>query len=276
MFRRNRRNFLQRKKRTRATKQQQRSKPTLKDAREIQIMREAGRIVARVHGTFREAIRPGINTWELDQIALEVIHKYNAISAFKGYRGFPGHICASINEELVHGIPSKKRKLQSGDIISIDVGVKYRGFVGDSAWSYAVGPISDEAAELMAVTEESLYAGIEQARLGNQVIDISRAVQKVVEGRGMHVVQEYTGHGVGREMHEAPQVLNYVSEDPDAQTRLQPGLVVAIEPMVQAGTAETKTLKDKWTVISKDRSLTAHFEHTVAVTTRGPEILTLP
>ena len=274
MFRRNKRKFLKRNKRTRTT--QQRAKPTLKHVREIQIMREAGRIVARVHSAFRDAVRPGISTWELDQIAIGIIQRYDATSCFKGYRGFPGNICASINEELVHGIPSKKRILRDGDIISIDVGVKYRGFVGDSAWSYGVGTISDEASELLTVTEESLYAGIKQAQIGNRVIDISRSVQHVVEGRGMHVVLEYTGHGVGREMHEAPQVLNYVSDDPDAQVGLQPGLVIAIEPMVQSGTAETKTLKDKWTVISKDRSLTAHFEHTVAITARGPEILTLP
>ncbi|MEJ5247249.1 MAG: type I methionyl aminopeptidase [Caldilinea sp.] len=254
----------------------QRPQPQLKSPREIQIMREAGRIVARVHAVLREAIRPGVSTWELDQLAAETMSKYNAASCFLGYRGFPAHICTSINEELVHGIPSKDRILKAGDIISIDVGVRYRGFIGDSAWTYAVGEISPEAQALMRVTEESLYQGIAQAHPGRRVVDISRAVQRHVEAHGFHVVREYTGHGVGRQMHEAPQVLNYESQDPDGQIVLQPGLVIAIEPMVQIGTWQTRTLKDNWTVISKDHSLTAHFEHTVAITNNGPEILTLP
>jgi methionyl aminopeptidase len=254
----------------------QRAEPQLKSPREIQIMREAGRIVARIHATLREAIRPGVSTADLDQLAAETMGKYNAASCFLGYRGFPANICASINEELVHGIPKKERILKEGDIISIDVGVRYRGFIGDSAWTYAVGEISPAARELMRVTEDSLYQGIGQAHVGKRVVDISRAVQRHVESHKMHVVREYTGHGVGRQMHEAPQVLNYESQDPDGQTILRPGLVVAIEPMVQIGTWHTRTLKDKWTVISKDHSLTAHFEHTVAITNNGPEILTLP
>lgn len=253
-----------------------RNEPVLKSQREIQIMREAGRIVARVHAAMREAVAPGISTWELDQIALATMQKYNAVSAFLGYRGYPAHICASVNEELVHGIPSKERILVEGDIISIDVGVQYRGFIGDSAWTYAVGAVDEKAAKLMQVTEASLFAGIEQMVVGNRVVDASRAVQRVVEEAGLHVVREYTGHGVGRQMHEAPQVLNYVGNDPDGQLVLEPGLVVAIEPMVQIGTWQTRTLRDEWTVISKDHSLTAHFEHTVAVTHNGPEILTLP
>ncbi len=239
-------------------------------------MREAGRIVARVHQALREAIAPGVSTLELDELAAEVLHKYNAESSFLGYRGYPAHICTSINEELVHGIPSRDRILREGDIISIDVGSYYRGFVGDSGWTYAVGEISPQAKRLMEVTEASLWAGIEQAVPGNRVLDISRAVQNVVESNGMYVVREYTGHGVGRSMHEPPQVLNYVSSDVDGQLVLRPGLVIAIEPMVQLGTAETKTLRDKWTVISRDRSLAAHFEHTVAITNKGPEVLTLP
>ncbi|MCL4828656.1 MAG: type I methionyl aminopeptidase [Caldilinea sp.] len=254
----------------------QRPEPQLKSPREIQIMREAGRIVARVHAVLREAIRPGVSTWELDQLAVETMSRYNATSCFLGYRGFPANICASINEELVHGIPKKDRILKEGDIISIDVGVRYRGFIGDSAWTYAVGAISPAAQELMRVTEESLYQGIAQAQAGRRVVDVSRAVQRYVESHRMNVVREYTGHGVGRQMHEAPQVLNYESDDPDGQTILRPGLVVAIEPMVQLGTWQTRTLKDKWTVISKDHSLTAHFEHTIAITNNGPEILTLP
>lgn len=239
-------------------------------------MREAGRIVARVHAALREAIAPGVSTWDLDQVALDVLGKYHATSCFLGYRGFPAHICASVNEELVHGIPSKKRILQSGDIISIDVGARYRGFIGDSAWSYKVGDTSNVANSLMEVTEQSLYNGIKQATVGNRIVDISRAVQKCVERNGLYVVREYTGHGVGRDMHEGPQVLNYVSDDVESNFELVPGLVLAIEPMVQVGTVETETLKDKWTVISKNHGLTAHFEHTVAITNRGPEILTLP
>ncbi len=250
--------------------------PILKSAREIQIMREAGRIVGLVHLAMKEAVRPGVSTWELDQIANEVLQKHNATSAFLGYRGYPGHICASINDELVHGIPSKERILRAGDIISIDVGSNYRGFIGDSAWTYAVGEIDEEAARLMAVTEASLYKGIEQAVVGNRVVDISRAVQQYVEAHDFYVVRGYTGHGVGRQMHEPPQVLNYVAGDPDGNTPLEEGLVIAIEPMVQGGAWQTKVLRDDWTVVSQDGSLAAHFEHTVAITNNGPEILTLP
>ncbi len=239
-------------------------------------MREAGRIVARVHAALKEAIKPGVSTWDLDQVAVDVLQRYNASAVFLGYRGYPAHICASINEELVHGIPKKDRILQAGDIISVDVGSLYRGFVGDSAWTYAVSDISPAAADLLKVTEESLYAGIKQAVVGNRVADISRAVQRHVESHNLHIVREYTGHGVGRQMHEAPQVLNYVAGDADGNIVLTPGMVLAIEPMVQIGTWETQTLRDQWTVISKDRSLAAHFEHTVAVTNSGPEILTLP
>lgn len=272
MFKRTGRKLLQQKRQN----DQKPSIPVIKSPREIQIMREAGRIVARVHTALKEAIRPGVSTWELDQIAIGVLNKYGATSSFKGYRGFPAHICTSINQELVHGIPSKNRILREGDIISIDVGSRYRGFVGDSAWSYAVGAIHRQAAELMRVTEASLFEGIKCAVAGNRVVDISRAVQRYVEGHHFHVVREYTGHGVGREMHEGPQVLNYVAGDADGNIILTSGMVIAIEPMVQSGTWETEMLKDQWTVISKDRSLAAHFEHTIAITNSGPEILTLP
>lgn len=272
MFKRGTRKQL-RKRRTQKTAR--RSEPILKNAREIQTMREAGRIVARVHEALREAVQPGVTTLDLDKVALAVLQKYSATSAFFGYRGFSGNICTSINEELVHGIPSKGRVLEEGDIISIDVGSRYRGFVGDSAWTYAVGEISDDAKKLMQVTEESLFAGISCANAGNRIKDISRAVQSCVEENGMHVVRDYTGHGVGREMHEPPQILNYVAGDADSNIVLRPGMVFALEPMVQIGTWETKTLKDEWTVISKDFSLTAHFEHTIAITNSGPKILTV-
>lgn len=250
--------------------------PILKSPREIQIMREAGRIVARVHEAMREAVRPGISTWELDEIALGVIQRFNATSSFLGYHGYPANICVSINDELVHGIPSRSRLLQEGDIVSIDVGVTHRGFIGDSAWSYAVGSISAEAQHLMRVTEESLGKAIEQAVIGNRVVDISRAVQQHVESNGLHIVKAYTGHGVGRQMHESPQVLNYVGGDADGNLPLEAGLVIAVEPMVQVGTWLTRTLNDKWTVVSKDGSLAAHFEHTIAITNNGPEVLTAP
>lgn len=260
---------------------QQRSAPVLKSPREIQIMREAGRIVARVHAVLKEMIQPGISTLDIDRQALEVTQKYGATSAFLNYGasgtriGFPAHVCVSVNEELVHGIPNSKRILKSGDIVSVDVGVNYRGFIGDSAWTYPVGTISEQAAQLLRVTEQSLYEAIRQCVVGNRVVDVSRAVQRYVEGNGLYVVREYTGHGVGRQMHESPQVLNYESDDVDSAHVMQPGLVIAIEPMVQYGTWETKTLKDNWTVISKDHSLAAHFEHTVAITNNGPEILTV-
>ncbi len=253
-----------------------RREPVLKSPREIQIMREAGRIVARVHAAMREAVRQGVSTWDLDQLAFDTMARYDATSCFLGYNGYPANICTSINQELVHGIPNKDRILKEGDIISIDIGVRYRGFIGDSAWTYAVGEITPEAHELMRVTEDSLYAGIAKATVNNRVVDVSRAVQQHVEAHGLHIVREYTGHGVGRQMHEAPQVLNYASDDPEGQTIMQPGLVIAIEPMVQVGTWQTRTLKDNWTVISKDGSLAAHFEHTVAITNNGPEILTVP
>ncbi len=271
MFRKSGRKLLRRN-RTRSVAKQ--PAVTLKSTREIQLMREAGRIVAKTHEALRAAIQPGISTWELDQVALEVFQRYHAKSCFLGYRGFPANICVSVNEELVHGIPNKKRRLMSGDIVSIDVGVRHRGFIGDSAWTYHVGTINDTAQKLMDVTEASLYAGIEQAIVGKKIVDISRAIQRYVEDNNFHIVREYTGHGVGREMHEPPQVLNYVGGDPDGDFVLKPGVVIAIEPMVQQSTWLTETLSDQWTVVSKDQSLAAHFEHTIAVTNSGPKILT--
>lgn len=250
------------------------SEPILKTEQELQTMREAGRIVARVHEALRKAVVPGVSTEDLDQVALSVIQKYSAESCFLGYRGFPKNICASVNEELVHGIPSPDTILNEGDIISIDIGVRHRGFIGDSAWTYAVGSISESAQTLMMVTEQSLFEGIEQAIVGNRIADIGRAVQTYVEQNDLHVVREYTGHGVGREMHEPPQILNYVAGDADGNIVLRPGMVFALEPMVQIGTWQTETLDDDWTVVSKDLSLAAHFEHTIAITNSGPEILT--
>jgi len=252
----------------------------LKTPEEIALMREAGRIVAEVHELMRKMVRPGVSTAELDAVAQDWIRRRNAIPSFKGYpytgkNDFPASICTSINEELVHGIPSRDRILREGDIISIDVGAIYKGYQGDSAWTYAVGRISEEAQRLLATTEGALYAGIAAARVGRQVRDISAAIQRYVEERGFSVVREYTGHGIGRAMHEPPNVLNYVGDKyPDGRLPLRPGLTLALEPMVNAGTRETRLLADGWTVVTADGRLSAHFEHTLVVTIGEPEILT--
>lgn len=238
-------------------------------------MREAGRIVARVHDAMREAVRPGVSTAELDALAESIIREHDAVPSFKGYHGFPATICASVNEELVHGIPREDKILKEGDIISIDVGAIYKGYHGDSAWTYAVGEITEQAQRLLDVTREALFVGISQVRVGNRLMDYSRAVQEYVESRGFYVVRLYTGHGIGREMHEPPEILNYVNPaHPDSRRRFVKGMTVALEPMVNVGTWETRTLSDGWTVVTKDGSLSAHFEHTVAVTDGDPMILT--
>ena len=238
-------------------------------------MREAGRVNALALAAVREQIRPGITTAELDAVAEEVIRKHGGIPVFKGYPGpypYPATLTISINEELVHGIPGK-RKLKEGDIVSIDCGTKLDGFVGDSAFSMGVGEISTQAQDLLKITEQSLYEGISKIRAGNHVGDVSAAVQKFVEDHKYYVTREYTGHGVGREMHEGPQVPNYGT--PGRGLVLRPGMTIALEPMVLVGTARTRVLRDEWTVVSADGSLTAHFEHSVAVTEGEPLILTL-
>ncbi|GAX89299.1 type I methionyl aminopeptidase [Effusibacillus lacus] len=242
-----------------------------KSKTELDLMREAGRIVALTHQELAKAIRPGITTQELDRIAEEFIRSHGAVPSFKGYHGYPASICASVNEELVHGIPGP-RTLKDGDIISIDIGAYIHGFHGDSAWTYPVGTISDEAAKLLQVTEESLFKGIEQAIEGNRLSDIGHAVQKHVEAAGFSVVRDYVGHGIGSQMHEDPQIPNY--GPPNKGPRLKVGMTLAIEPMVNVGTYHCKTLPDNWTVVTADQSLAAHFEHTVAITENGPEILT--
>ncbi len=250
---------------------------TLKSPREIKLMREAGRIVARVHAELQEAIRPGISTAELDALAEKIIRQHGAVPAFKGYMGYPASICASINEELVHGIPRPDRILKEGDIISIDVGAIYKGYHGDGAWTYPVGEISPEAQRLLDVTREALFVGIRQVRPGQRLVAYSRAVQEYVESQGYYVIRLYTGHGIGREMHEPPEVLNYVNPaHPDSRRRVLPGMTLALEPMVAIGTWETETLDDGWTVVMKDGSLSAHFEHTVAVVDGEAVILTVP
>ncbi|NPA26826.1 MAG: type I methionyl aminopeptidase [Chloroflexi bacterium] len=247
----------------------------LKSPQEIAIMREAGRINALALDAVRKAIRPGVTTAELDAIAEEVIRSHGAKPAFKGYPGpypYPATITVSINDELVHGIPSPKRVLKEGDIVSVDCGTVYQGFIADSAFSMGVGEISPLAQKLLRVTEEALYKGIEKLRPGNRIGDVSWAIQQHVESNGFYVTREYTGHGVGRSMHEFPMVPNYGR--PGQGLEIQPGLTVALEPMVLVGTPRTKVKPDGWTVVSADGSLTAHFEHTVAVTPAGPVILT--
>lgn len=251
----------------------------LKNRDEIRLMREAGRIVARVHEAMREMIRPGVTTAELDARAEAIIRSHQAVPAFLGYphtgrNDYPASICASINEELVHGIPSNQRWLEPGDIISIDVGAVFQGWVGDSAWTYAVGQIDEESQHLLKVTEESLWAGIAKARPGNHLADVSQAIEACVKPHGFGVVREYTGHGVGRHMHEAPQILNYVPAGAGRGPKLKPGMTLALEPMVNAGTWRTRVLADGWTVVTADGKRSAHFEHTLALTEGEPEILT--
>ncbi|HDR7391691.1 type I methionyl aminopeptidase [Bacillus toyonensis] len=242
-----------------------------KTPREIEIMREAGRIVALTHQELKQHITPGITTKELDQIAEKTIQKYGATPSFKGYNGFPGSICASVNEELVHGIPGK-RKLEEGDIISIDIGAKYNGYHGDSAWTYPVGNISESVQKLLDVTEKSLYLGLEQVKPDERLSNISHAVQTHAEENGFSIVREYVGHGIGQDLHEDPQIPHH--GPPNRGPRLKPGMVICVEPMVNQGRRYVKTLSDDWTVVTVDGKWCAHFEHTIALTEAGYEILT--
>jgi methionyl aminopeptidase len=247
----------------------------VKNSEEIAIMREAGHINALALQTVRQMIKPGITTAELDAAAESVILENGGIPTFKGYPGpypYPATLTISINEELVHGIPSK-RTLKTGDIVSVDCGTTYKGFVADSAFTVGVGEITDSARKLLEVSEKALTEGIKQMIVGNRVGDISSAIQQYVESFGFHVPRDYSGHGVGRQMHEAPQVPNYGK--PGRGLVLRPGITLAVEPMLLAGTYRTRVLPDQWTVVSADGSLTSHYEHTVAVTEDGPKILTL-
>ena len=248
----------------------------IKSPGEIKIMRQAGRINAEILATIKNLIQPGVSTADLNAAAEEVLKKHGCYSPFKGYSQppFPASICTSINEELVHGIPSKKRILREGDIISVDCGTVFEGFVGDSALTFAVGEIFPLAKRLMEITEGALVAAIDKMRVGNRTGDISAEIQNYVESRGLHVTREYTSHGVGRQMHEGPMVPNFGTAG--SGVPLRPGMTIAIEPMVLVGTYETRTLRDQWTVVSADQSLTAHFEHSVAVTEGEPLILTVP
>jgi len=243
-----------------------------RSADELERMREAGRLVGEVLAELAGLVAPGVTTADLDAAAEKRIARAGATPAFKGYHGYPATICASINDEVIHGIPSGRRLLNDGDIISIDVGASLNGYFGDSAITLPVGQVSEEAARLLRVTEEALYKAIERVRPGSRISDLGHAVQKHVEAYGFSVVREFVGHGIGQRMHEEPQVPNY--GDPGRGPRLTEGMVLAIEPMVNAGKPAVKVLGDGWTAVTRDSSLSAHFEHTVAVTADGPWILT--
>ena len=245
----------------------------LKSAREIDLMAQGGRILGATVEHLRGSVKPGMSTGDLDTIAEDFIRSHDgATPAFKGLYGFPGSICASVNHEIVHGIPSRKRVLKDGDIISIDVGVGYKGYFTDSATTVGVGTIAPETHRLLDVTQQSLAAGIAAATVGNHIGDIGAAVQAVVEAAGFSVVRDLVGHGIGVEFHEEPQVPNYGK--PKRREKLVPGLTLAIEPMVNIGGPATRTLSDRWTIVTLDGTLSAHFEHTVAITDDGPRVLT--
>jgi methionyl aminopeptidase len=245
----------------------------LKSGRDLEAMRLAGKVAANVLAAVAQFVAPGMTTREVDEFAAQQIKRYGARSAFLDYRKYPCHICISVNDEVVHGLAGTRR-LKFGDLVSLDVGVRFDGFVGDTARTVAAGGCEVAAQRLMDVTEKSLHEGIVQARPGNCVADISRAIQACVEGHGYNVVREYVGHGVGRVVHEEPQVPNFV--DGKGTQRLRPGMTLAIEPMVNAGTAAVKILSDGWTVVTQDGKPSAHFEHTVLITEAEPEILTCP
>ena len=238
---------------------------------EVNLMKQAGNIVALVHAAMKEAVKEGVTTKELDEIAYKIIKSNKADPTFLGYHGFPGTICASINEQVVHGIPSNDVVLKNGDIISIDIGATYKGFVGDSAWTYAVGEISEEKEMLLKATEESLFAGLEHMKSNDRLENVAGAIEDVAKKYNLGIVRQYGGHGVGREMHEDPFVFNYRTNN---QLILQKGMTIAIEPMLNLGCDDVIVLDDEWTVVTKDKKASAHFEHTVHVTDDGPEILT--
>lgn len=244
----------------------------IKSADEIALMREAGRIVCEILDDLEKAVAPGVTTWELDALAEKLIYAKGAKPAFKGYNGFPCCLCASVNDEVVHGIPSKKRKLVEGDLMKLDFGVVYRGFFGDSARTVPVGKVGREAKALINATRESLQKAIAASVAGNRIGDIGHAVQSYVEARGYSVAEGFTGHGIGRKLHEEPEVPNV--GEPGSGMKLRPGMVIAIEPMVNMGTSEVALLEDDWTAVTLDHKLSAHFEHTVLITNHGPEVLT--
>ena len=246
----------------------------LKTVRELSMMREAGRISQRALQEAGRAVEPGVSTFELDSIVRSYIEKQGATPSFLGYGGFPASACISVNNVVIHGIPSKKQLLKNGDIVSIDVGAQLNGYHGDNAWTFACGDVSKEAEALMNATREALFEGIAKAVAGNRIGDIGHAVQTYAEARSYSVVRDFVGHGVGAKLHEDPSVPNYGT--PGRGIRLTPGMTIAIEPMINQGTHRVRILEDKWTTVTADGKLSAHFEHTIAVTPNGPVILTLP
>lgn len=238
---------------------------------EINLMKQAGNIVALVHAAMKDAIKEGVTTKELDELAFKIIKENKADPTFLGYHGFPGTICASINEQVVHGIPSNDVILKNGDVVSIDVGATFKGFVGDSAWTYPVGEITEEKKMLLKATEESLFAGLEHMKSNDRLENVAGAIEDVAKKYNLGIVRQYGGHGVGRQMHEDPFVFNYRTNSPIV---LLKGMTIAIEPMLNLGCDDVEVLSDNWTVITKDKKASAHFEHTVHVTDNGPEILT--
>ncbi len=245
-----------------------------KNPRDIEKMRDAGKVVSTVLAALRDASRPGVSTYELDQIALTLCRRHGASPSFLGYKGFPGSVCASLNKEVVHGIPSRERVLRDGDVVKLDFGCRLRGFHADSATTVAVGKSTEEIQRLLRVTQDALWAGIQAIRFRGRMYDISGAIQEYVEKHGFSVVREMVGHGIGSRLHEDPQIPNYIDEQ-HANPLLLEGMTLAIEPMVNAGGPEIVVLPDNWTVVTTDGSVSAHFEHTVAVTRSGPDVLTL-
>jgi methionyl aminopeptidase len=246
---------------------------TIKSAREIELMREAGRILASVHEKLEKALKPGMSTMDIDRLGEEMIRSYGCIPSFKDYNGYPASICVSVNDEVVHGIPSKKRILHDGDIVSLDAGVIYHGYHSDAARTHAVGEISPEAAQLIRVTRESFFEGIRFAKAGNHLNDISSAIQAYAEKFGYGVVRDLVGHGIGSHLHEDPEVPNFAQKKKGIL--LRPGMTLAIEPMINMGRADVEWLDDDWTVVTDDGSLSAHYENTVLITEGEPELLSL-
>ncbi len=246
---------------------------TIKSEKEIELMREAGRILAIVHEEMEKALKPGMSTMDINRIGDEVIRSYGCIPSFLGYNGYPASICVSVNDEVIHGIPNKKNIIMEGDIVSLDAGVIYKGYQSDAARTHAVGEVSAEARKLIEVTRESFFAGIAQAKAGNYLHDISGAIEDVVIANGFSCVRDFVGHGIGREMHEDPQIPNFHQKR--RGVKLQPGMTLAIEPMVNIGSYEVCWLDDDWTIVTADESLSAHYENTILITDGEPEILSL-
>ena len=246
----------------------------LKTSRELKFMREAGKVSSRALKLAGEMVEPGVSTWEIDRAVRRYIEEQGAKPTFLGYGGFPASACISVNDVIIHGIPHKGKIIKQGDIVSIDIGATFEGFVGDNAWTFPCGEVSPEAQSLMDATRESLFEGIKAATVGNRIGDVGSAVQRYAEARGYSVVRDFVGHGVGAKMHEDPSVPNYGT--PGRGVRLLPGMTIAIEPMINQGVKEVKTLADGWTTVTADGKLSAHFEHSVAITPEGPVILTLP